>query len=88
MRTLHADGGGTVDLSDAVYLLNATFLQGPPSRCSDAADANDDGRLDLTTAVYLLNWLFLGGEALPPPGVACGDDPTADGFGCVEYSSC
>ena len=44
------------------------------------ADANDDGELNLTDPITLLRRLFLGGDPLPPPGPACGADPTPDGL--------
>ena len=76
-----ADSTGTVDLSDAIAVLNALFLGAGPLGCPDAADADDDGALNLTDAVAVLLHLFAGGPAPPPPGPgACGRDPSPDGL--------
>lgn len=77
----NANNGGTVDLSDAVTILNDLFLGTPASApCRDALDANDSGTLDISDAIYLLGFLFLGGPPIPPPYPAAGTDPTADGL--------
>jgi hypothetical protein len=79
-----------VDISDAIHLLYALFLGGPPPSCRDAADMNDDTGLDLSDAVFLLGDLFRPEftTGLPAPGpYACGPDPTVDGLGC-EGSPC
>ncbi|HLU48557.1 MAG TPA: dockerin type I repeat-containing protein, partial [Planctomycetota bacterium] len=73
------DSNGTLDLTDAVRVLEWLFLGGEPARCPDAADVNDEGTIDLTDAVFLLSHLFLGGDTPPPPGMeSCGLDPTDD----------
>jgi len=72
-----ADGSGTVDLADAVAILESLFLGAGPLPCEDAADGNDDGRLDISDPMMLLGSLFLGTGPLPEPA-ACGADPTAD----------
>jgi uncharacterized delta-60 repeat protein len=58
------NGDGTIDLGDAVYLLNYLFREGSEPDPYEAGDANCDGTIDLGDAVYLLNYLFKGG---PPP---------------------
>jgi hypothetical protein len=77
-----ATGGGTLDLSDAVAVLEALFLGGAPVGCEDAADSNDDGVVDISDPVALLWSLFLGAGRLPPPSAGCAFDPTGDGLGC------
>lgn len=71
------NGSGTVDLSDAVYLLTYLFLGGPPPvplECGDLSpkvregDTNGDGEVDVSDGIHLLNWLFVGGGA---PVAAC-----------------
>ncbi len=52
------------DLSDAVYLINYLYKQGPVPLPFFAGDANSDGTVDLSDAIYLLNYLFKQG---PPP---------------------
>jgi hypothetical protein len=59
-----ANGEGTIELGDAVYILNYLFKNGPPPVPMDKADANCDETVDLGDAVFLLNYLFKGG---PPP---------------------
>ncbi len=60
-----ANADGTIDLGDAVYILNYLFKGGPPPNPPDSGDANCDGMVELGDAIYLLNYLFKGG---PPPG--------------------
>jgi hypothetical protein len=84
-----ATADGTVELTDAVYLVNHLFLGRQAPDCLDAADANDDGHTDVSDAVADLGFLFLGWPDLPLPGAAaCGPDPTADALGCEAYSHC
>jgi len=73
---------GSVDLSDAVTILNYLFLGTAVLKCKDAADADDNGRLELTDAVYILGHLFLGHAEPPPPFPKAGTDPTEDALGC------
>jgi len=62
------DGGGVVDIADAVSLLATLFSPGaPPFDCADAADTNDDGVNDISDAIYLLAALFAPGSPPPPP---------------------
>jgi hypothetical protein len=60
-----ANGDGSVDLGDAVYILNYLFKGDAAPDPLDAGDANCDGIVDLADVVYLLNYLFKGGD---PPG--------------------
>lgn len=80
----------TVNISDAVYVLNHLFLGGEEPKCLDAADTNDDGRLNLTDPVYLLQHLFQSGPALPAPGLDCGAEPEAsqDSLPACVYTGC
>ena len=74
------DGGGSVDIGDAIALLNSLFVAGaPPVPCEDAADSNDDGSVNVADGIYLLSALFLPGAApIPPPFPVDGVDPTPD----------
>jgi subtilisin family serine protease len=58
-----ADSSGSVDISDAVYLINYIFSHGPAPNPLLAADANNDGSIDISDAVYLVNYIFSGGAA-------------------------
>jgi hypothetical protein len=68
------DGEVTGQVTDAVFLLNWSFLAGPEPPCLAACDANGDGRVggQVTDAVFLLNYNFLGGPAPAPPFPDCG----------------
>ncbi len=79
---------GVVDSSDAVHTLSHLFLGGLPSSCRDAADSNDDGSVDIGDPVHTLIYLFRGTLQIPPPGIVCGRDPTADALGCISFSEC
>lgn len=77
-----ASGEGTVDISDAVSVLNYLFLGGQARCCSDALDANDDGAIDIGDPVFALNFLFLGGARIPAPYPLPGGDRTEDTLLC------
>jgi PKD repeat protein len=72
------NGNGTVEISDAIMILNYLFTGGAAPICPDAADVNDRGRIDISAPINLLNFLFLGAAppAVPFPGR--GLDPTPD----------
>jgi hypothetical protein len=59
-----ANGDGNITLSDAVFLINYLYKNGPIPDPPAAGDANSDGQTELGDIVYLLNYLFKGG---PPP---------------------
>ncbi|NIN01404.1 MAG: hypothetical protein GTO24_25920 [candidate division Zixibacteria bacterium] len=60
-----ANGDGTIDPGDVVYLINYFFRNGPAPVPLDAGDANSDGTVAPADVVYLINYLFRQG---PPPG--------------------
>ena len=70
-----------------MFALEYLFLGGAVPVCLSASDANDDAVVDLADPVAILQALYLGGATLPPPGAACGSDPTADSLGC-KTSGC
>ncbi|MEC9477293.1 MAG: fibronectin type III domain-containing protein [Planctomycetota bacterium] len=82
-----ANGGGGIDISDAVGMLTYQF-GGGTTDCLDALDANDDGSIDISDPVYLLTFLFSGGGDPPAPFPLCGEDPTADLLDCVNQAAC
>lgn len=85
---VNADGRG-VDLSDAIYILQYLFDNGPEPACLDTADANDDSSLiDLSDAITVLQHLFADGGPLPEPFGQCGPDETDDAFGCASFPPC
>lgn len=60
-----ANGDGTVNIGDAVFVVNYVFRGGPAPDPLSAGDANCDGKINVGDAVYLVNYIFRGG---PAPG--------------------
>jgi hypothetical protein len=58
-----ADNSGSVDISDAVYLIAYIFSGGPAPNPLVAGDANCDSAVDISDAVYLIAYIFSGGPA-------------------------
>jgi hypothetical protein len=65
-----ANGDGTVNISDAVFLIAYIFAHGTtpgPCSCSGTGngtgDANADGTVDISDAVFLISYIFSGGAA-------------------------
>lgn len=85
-----ADGGGALNLTDGIFILNFLFLGGSEPPCLDAADTDDNGNLNISDAVALFNFLFLGGaEPLAPGPRECGPDATPeDDVDCAEFLAC
>ena len=63
-----ANGSGTVNISDAVYLIAYIFSGGPAPNPLVAGDANCSGTVNISDAVYLIAYIFSGG---PAPCAAC-----------------
>ncbi len=59
-----ADGGGSVNVGDAVYIINYIFKGGPAPDPPEAGDADCNGTINVSDAAYLVNFIFKGG---PPP---------------------
>ncbi len=84
-----ANTDGTVDISDALGILETLFSGNSQATCHDAADANDDTQVDISDAMFVLRVLFLVSTGLPAPGAeTCGADVTADDLGCPSYPPC
>jgi hypothetical protein len=60
-----ANADESIDIADAVYLLNYLYKTGSAPDPLEAGDANNDGSVDVADAVYLLNYLYKEG---PAPG--------------------
>jgi hypothetical protein len=69
-----ADGSGSIDISDAVYLVQYIFANGIPPVSIEAGDANCDHAVDISDAVYLIGYIFSGGSApcVPSEGSSTG----------------
>ncbi|MEZ5359327.1 MAG: agmatine deiminase family protein [Candidatus Zixiibacteriota bacterium] len=61
-----ANGDLSVNVADAVYIINYIFKSGPPPDPIEAADVNGDGSTNVGDAVYLINYIFNSG-----PSPAC-----------------
>jgi len=75
-----ADGSGSLDISDGVYIITYIFDGGPPPTPDpiENGDANNDGAVDISDAVYIIDFIFGGG---PAPCAA------PSGY-LVDYSNC
>ena len=58
-----ADGEGTVNIADVVYLIAYIFSGGPAPNPQAAGDADCDGSISIADAVYLIAYIFSGGSA-------------------------
>jgi hypothetical protein len=67
-----ADGGGSVDIDDVVYLIAYIFAAGPAPEPLATGDADCAGGIDIDDVVYLISYIFSGGPA------PC--DPSGDGM--------
>jgi hypothetical protein len=59
-----ANADGTVNVSDAVYIINYIFVSGNPPDPYKAADVNCDTVVNVSDAVWIINYIFVGGN--PP----------------------
>jgi hypothetical protein len=58
-----ANGDGSVDISDVVYLISYIFSGGSAPAPLLAGDANCDQTIDISDVVYLISYIFSGGTA-------------------------
>lgn len=55
---------GSVNVSDAVYIINYVFVGGqPPQPILEAGNVNCDPTVNVSDAVYIINYVFVGGSA-------------------------
>jgi Peptidase family M28/Dockerin type I domain len=62
-----ADGSGTLNISDIVFLANYLFRSGSIGPDTNSSDANSDCRINILDATHIVKYLFRGG-AEPLPG--------------------
>jgi hypothetical protein len=62
-ETGDADCSGSIDISDAVFLISYIFSGGIRPYDRNAADENADCEVDISDAVYLIAYIFAGGPA-------------------------
>jgi len=58
-----ANHDGSINISDAVYLIQYIFAGGPAPNPLCQGDANGDGSVNISDAVYLIQYIFAGGPA-------------------------
>jgi hypothetical protein len=63
-----ANADASVNVSDAVYIINYVFITGSPEPLPVKAcgDANSDASVNVSDAVYIINYVFIIGS--PAPG--------------------
>jgi enamine deaminase RidA (YjgF/YER057c/UK114 family) len=66
-----ANGDLTVDISDAVNIINFVFIGGAGPDPYESGDANCDGTVDISDAVWIVNFVFISGNT---PCDTNGDD--------------
>ena len=66
-RRGYTNGDDSLDIGDAIFLLNFLFRGDASPVPPEAGDINADGVVDLSDAVYLLEYLFLTGPPPPEP---------------------
>jgi hypothetical protein len=83
-RRGYCNDDGTVDISDAVCVLEWLFLGREEPGCVAATNVNGDEAVDISDAVSLLGFLFLGGPTPVAPYPDCGtsDLETDRELGC------
>jgi hypothetical protein len=52
----------TVNVSDAVFIINYVFAGGDPPDPLESGDANCDGECNVSDAVWIINYVFVGGN--------------------------
>jgi hypothetical protein len=55
------NGDQALGVSDAVYLINYLFINGPAPYPMEIADVNCDGNVNLVDVIYIVNYVFRGG---------------------------
>ncbi len=76
------NGDDTINLTDAIVILEYLFLGVNAPACLDSADVDDDGAVSISDPIALLGHLFLGDAPPPPPFSEPGGDPTDDDLPC------
>lgn len=54
-----ADGNGSSSISDAVYIVNYIFVDGPAPVTSCGGDSDGNGYVNISDAVWLIRYIFL-----------------------------
>ena len=59
----NANGDQTVNVSDAVYIINYVFLGGDAPNPIETGDVNCDDSCNVSDAVYIINYVFTSGNS-------------------------
>jgi len=66
MKCGDANNDSTVNISDAVYIINYVFVGGSPAPVPLlSGEVNCDGSVNVSDAVYIINYVFVGGSSFP-----------------------
>ncbi len=57
-----ANSDASVNVSDAVYIINYVFVGGNPPVPLQSGNANCDGSVNVSDAVWIINYIFIGGN--------------------------
>ena len=66
-----ANGSGTVNLADIIYIVNYVFKGGTKPAPDCRGDANNNGTINLSDIIYEVNFIFKGGPKPVNSGVCC-----------------
>jgi hypothetical protein len=80
-----ANEDGSVNVSDAVYVINYVFITGSPvpQPVKACGDANGDASVNVSDAVYVINYVFIVGS--PSPGDCAIGAPAWGGLDCCAF---
>jgi subtilisin family serine protease len=78
-----ANEDGSVNVSDAIWMINYVFIGGaPPQPVLACGDANDDAASNVSDAVWIINYVFIGGA---PPGDCSPGSWEYQGGDCCQF---
>lgn len=58
-----ANNDSSINVSDAVYLINYVFVGGSPPNPYEAGNPNCDESVNVSDAVWIINYVFVGGNS-------------------------
>ncbi len=73
-----ADGNSTINIADAIFILQYLFARGRPPACMDSADVDDSSQVNIADAISTLSYLFGNSFAPAYPFPDKGLDGTPD----------
>ncbi len=74
----------SVNISDAVWIINYVFIGGSePQPVLACGDANSDDFVNVSDAVWLINYVFIGGD---PPGNCSSGSPNWYNGDCCPFT--